>query len=306
MERLVAIVGPTATGKSELALHMARSFGGEIVGADSRQVYRFMNIGTSKPTSDQMASVPHHLIDVVNPDEDFNLATYCQSAPEVIKTIQQRERLPLLVGGSGLYVWSVIEGWKMPGVPPDPELRLKLENKARQEGSHVLYQELQGIDPVAASKIHPANIRRIIRALEIHRVMGKSPSSLGHKEAPSFPIIIIGLTMERDELYRRIDARVDNMIREGLVKEVEGLLEMGYSLALPSMSGIGYRQVGTFLQGRVGLPEAIDRIKYETHRLVRHQYAWFRLNDKRVHWLDANQPSASFNEAKNIMEGFLL
>jgi len=305
MKCLVAIVGPTAVGKSELALHLSQSFNGEIIGADSRQVYRYMDIGTNKPTLAQRTLTPHHLVDVVNPDEDFNLAIYCQLARGAIKTIQQRDKLPLLIGGSGLYVWSIIEGWRMPNVPANPELRCKLETKARQEGSHALYQELQKVDPLAASKVHPANSRRIIRSLEIYQLIGELPSRLWCKEAPSFPILIIGLSLERGELYRRIDSRVDKMIKEGLVEEVEGLLRMGYSSVLPSMSGIGYKQIGEFLQGKMSLPAAAERIKYETHRLVRHQYAWFRLNDKRIHWLDPSRCPFIPSEGKNLIEEFL-
>jgi tRNA dimethylallyltransferase len=229
------------------------------------------------------------------------LAVYCQLATEAIKAVQQKGKLPLLVGGTGLYVWSLVEGWRIPQVPPNRELRCRLETKAKQEGSYVLYQELQRIDPVAATKIHPNNIRRIIRALEIYRVTGQLPSQLWRREEPSFPILIIGLTMERNELYHRIDRRVDKMIEGGFIEEVKGLLQKGYSLSLPSMSGIGYKQIGNFFQGNMTLPMAIEKIKYETHRLVRHQYTWFRSSDARIYWLDASNAEA---ELKNLIESF--
>jgi tRNA dimethylallyltransferase len=302
---LVAIIGPTAVGKSELALHLAQEFGAEIVSADSRQVYRYMDIGTNKPTLTERASIPHHIIDVVNPDEDFNLAIYYQLAREAIKTIQSKGKLPLLVGGSGLYVWSLVEGWKIPRVTPNSQLRQDLEARAKQEGSQVLYEELRQIDSLAAAKILPNNLRRIIRALEIYKMTGQPPSQLWHKKAPSFPILIIGLTVERSELYSRIDSRVDKMVQKGLVKEVEELSKMGYSFSLPSMSGIGYKQIGDFLQGELSLPMATDKIKYETHRLARHQYAWFRLNDKRIHWFNAGRFSVILSEGKNLIESFL-
>jgi len=289
MNCLVAIVGPTAVGKSELALGLARTVPSEIVNADSRQVYRYMDIGTNKPTPAQRTSVPHHLIDVVNPDENFNLAMYCQLATEAIEAIQEKGRLPLLVGGSGLYIWSLVEGWRIPQVPPDAGLRRRLEARARQEGNDALFSQLERIDPVAASKIHPSNTRRIIRALEIYQATGRPCSQLWDKEAPSFPVLIIGLTLERNELYRRIGRRVDNMIEAGLVGEVKSLLNKGYSLNLSSMSGIGYKQMGQFVQGQLELPVAIEQMKNETHRLVRHQYAWFRLSDKRIHWFDASE-----------------
>jgi len=289
MKCLVAIVGPTAVGKSELALHLARTVPSEVVNADSRQVYRYMDIGTSKPTSSQRASVPHHLIDVVNPDDDFNLAMYRQLATEAIEAIQEKGKLPLLVGGSGLYIWSLVEGWGIPQVPPNAELRSKLEARARQEGNYALFAELNRIDSLAATKIHPSNTRRVIRALEIYEMTGQAPSQLWHKEAPSFPVLIIGLTLERSELYRRIGRRVDNMITTGLVSEVMSLLKKGYSLNLPSMSGIGYKQIGQFVQGQLDLAVAIEQTKYETHRLLRHQYAWFHLSDERIHWFDASE-----------------
>jgi len=307
---VIAIVGPTAVGKSELALHLAQYFPLEIISADSRQVYRYMDIGTSKPSLAERASVPHHVIDVVEPDEDFSLAMYHQLAGEALKAIQQRGKLPLLVGGSGLYVWSLVEGWKIPEVPPDQKLRRQLESRAEQEDSQSLYQELQDIDPVAATKINPSNVRRIIRALEIYYATGQTPSQLQHKEAPAFSVLIIGLTQERSELYRKIDGRVDKMIQRGLVEEVEQLLKRGYSSSLPSMSGIGYKQIGQFLRGEMTLPEAIDKIKYETHRLARHQYAWFRLSDSKIHWFDVSEIErkasiVALNKVKGLIEGFI-
>ena len=314
MKPLIAIVGPTAVGKSELALHLAQRFPAEIIGADSRQVYRYMDIGTNKPSPAERAAVPHHVIDVVEPDQGFSLAMYHKLAMEALGDIRQRGKLPLLVGGSGLYVWSLIEGWKIPHVPPDQKLRRQLEARAEQEGSHRLYQELQDIDPVAAAKINPGNARRIIRALEIYHTTGQPPSQLQRKEAPDFPVLLIGLTQERSELCRRIDLRVDRMIQSGLVEEVEQLLEKGYSPFLPSMSGIGYKQIVQFLRGEMTLPEAIDKIKYETHRLARHQYAWFRLGDDRIQWFDVSgtggKASSDFigvplSKVKGLIEGFI-
>ena len=307
---MIAIVGPTAVGKSELALHLAQYFPIEIISADSRQVYRYMDIGTNKPSLAERAAVPHHVIDVIEPDEDFSLAMYHQLATEALKAIKQKGKLPLLVGGSGLYVWSLVEGWKIPQVPPDRKRRSQLEARAEQEGSQNLYQELQDIDPIAASKINPSNTRRIIRALEIYHATGQRPSQLQRKEAPDFPILLIGLTRERSELYTRIDWRVDKMIQMGLVEEVEKLLKKGYSLSLPSMSGIGYKQICQFLQGEMTLPQAIDKIKYETHRLARHQYAWFRLGDSRIHWFDSSGAEAeaniaTLNKVKSLIEGFI-
>jgi len=283
---LVAIIGPTATGKSHLALHIARDLDAEIVSADSRQLYRYLDIGTAKPTPKELSIVPHHLIGIIDPDEDFSLAQYQQLAGEAIEGIQQRGRLPLLVGGSGLYIWAVLEGWQIPRVPPDTEFRRRLERRAAEGDSEWLYQELVKADPVAAQKIDPRNVRRVIRALEVSRRADVPVSKLPGKGSPPYDSLIIGLTADREELYRRTDARVDDMIDRGLVDEVKRLVEMGYGFDLPSMSGIGYRQIGMYLRGELELAQVIERIKVETHRLVRHQYNWFRLKDERIHWFD--------------------
>ncbi len=307
---VIAIVGPTAVGKSELALHLAQHFPLEIISADSRQVYRCMDIGTNKPSLAERASVPHHIIDVVDPDEEFTLAMYHRLAFEALKAIQQKGKLPLLVGGTGLYVWSLLEGWTIPQVPPDREMRRQLETRAQQEDSQSLYRELQNVDPVAAARMDPRNIRRVVRALEIHYATGQPPSQLQRKEVPDFRFLVIGLTQERSQLYRRIDERADEMLQRGFVEEVHKLLEKGYSPFLPSMSGIGYGQIAQFLRGEMTLPEAVDKIKHETHRLARHQYAWFRLSDNRIRWfgMTGRKPrasSAAMDEIKAMIEGFI-
>jgi tRNA dimethylallyltransferase len=289
MNRLVAVVGPTGVGKSRLALYLARALDGEIVSADSRQLYRYMDIGTAKPTPDELSLVPHHLIDIVNPDQDFSLAQYQQLAYKAIEDISQRNRLALLVGGSGLYVWSVLDGWQIPAVAPDLKLRRRLEAKAAGGGEKELYQELARLDPVAAQKIDPRNVRRIIRALEVHRRAEAPISRIQGKKSPSFNTVVIGLTADRAELYRRIDRRVDEMIERGLVDEVKGLLERGYDASLPAMSGIGYKQIVLFLKGKLTLADAVQQIKFESHRMVRHQYSWFRPKDDRIRWFDIDK-----------------
>ena len=286
MNRLVAIVGPTGIGKSQLALRLAQTFAGEIVSADSRQVYRHMDVGTAKPSREELSLVPHHLINILNPDEDFSLAQYQELAYRTIGDIHQRNKLPILVGGSGMYVWSVLEGWGIPRVPPDLEFRHSLEEKAAKVGKDELYQELEEIDPAAVQRIDRRNVRRTIRALEVHRGTETPFSQLQYKEAPPFNTLIIGLTADRAELYRRIDLRVDEMIKQGLVAEVEKLMNMGYDFNMPAMSGIGYKQIGMFLNGELTLAAAIQQIKFETHRFVRHQYNWFRLKDNRIKWFD--------------------
>jgi len=286
MNRLVAVIGPTGVGKSRLALRLAQALGGEIVSADSRQVYRYMDIGTAKPTPREQASVPHHLIDIANPDEDFSLAQYQQLAFKAIADINKRRRLALLVGGSGLYVWSVLEGWKIPAVAPDPEFRHHLEVKATRGEEEELHQELARLDPAAAQKIDPRNVRRTIRALEVHRNAQSPISQIQGKKAPPFQAVIIGLTADRPELYRRIDLRVDEMIKRGLADETRQLLDRGYDASLPAMSGIGYKQITMYLSGELTLADAAQQTKFETHRLARHQYSWFRLKDVRIGWFD--------------------
>lgn len=286
MNYLVAIVGPTGIGKSRLALHLARVLNGEIVSADSRQVYRYMDIGTAKPSPKDLSLVPHHLINIVSPDESFSLAQYQQLAYQAIDDIQQRHKLPLLVGGSGLYIWSVLEGWRIPRVPPDLEFRHRLEERAAEAGPEALYQELVKVAPVAASKVDRQNLRRVIRALEVHRATKSPFPQPPNKEAPPFTILIVGLTTDRKELYSRIDLRIDEMIRQGLVEEVKRLADMGYGLNLPAISGIGYRQIGLYLKGELTLASTIQQIKSETHRFVRRQYNWFRLKDDRIKWFD--------------------
>jgi tRNA dimethylallyltransferase len=285
MKPLIVIVGPTGIGKSKTAFNLAQGFNGEIVSADSRQVYRYMDIGTAKPSHQELALIPHHLIDSVDPDENFSLAKYHNLTYRAVKDIQQRNKMALLVGGSGLYVWSVVEGWQIPRVPPDPEYRQKLEDKAEIAGGDKLYEELLELDPVIAKNIDKRNVRRIIRALEVHR-KGSPSFRFQRKKAPRFKTLVIGLTADRETLYHRIDARVDEMVKRGLVKEVETLLAKGYSFELPSMSGIGYDQIGKFLKNELSLDSAIQQIKYETHRFVRHQYNWFRLKDDRIRWFD--------------------
>jgi tRNA dimethylallyltransferase len=286
MKYLLAIAGPTAVGKSRLALHLAEVLEGEIVNADSRQVYRYMDIGTAKPSWEEQTLVPHYLIDVVNPDEDFSLAQYQQLAYRAVEDIQQRNKLSILVGGSGLYLWSVVDGWRIPRVAPDPGFRHNLEEKVAKVGGEGLYCELAQVDPVAAQRIDPRNVRRMIRALEVYREAKIPLSQLQLKTKPPFNTLIIGLTADRAELYNMIDFRVDEMIRRGLVDEVKGLLDRGYSFTLPAMSGIGYKQIGMYLRGELTLAAAVEKIKFETHRVARHQYSWFRLKDDRINWFN--------------------
>ncbi len=299
MKKIIAIVGPTGIGKTRLAIQLAQKFNGEIINADSRQIYRFMDIGTAKPTKEEQTLIPHHLIDIINPDDDFSLATYQQLAYKTISDVQSRGKLPFLVGGTGQYVWAVLEGWLVPKVPPDIEFRHNLEQKAESNADE-LYQELNRLDPIAAEKIDPRNVRRVIRALEVSRQKPFSQSK--GKVPPPFESSIIGLTMERKELYRQVDARTDEMIKRGFMEEVKRLLEMGYNPTLPSMSSIGYREIGQYLQGKITIEEAVYKIKTGTHRFIRHQYAWFRLKDERIRWFEMG--NIGEEEAEKVLGTF--
>jgi tRNA dimethylallyltransferase len=287
----VVIVGPTATGKSDLAVGLAERFGGEIVNADSRQVYRCLDIGTAKPSPEVRQRIPHHLFDIVRPDEEFSVALYTRLARQAVEDIARRGRLPILVGGTGHYVWALLEGYEVPPVPPDPELRRRLRERVEQEGPEALYAELKALDPEAAARIDPRNLRRVIRALEVITKTGRKFSELGRKNPPPWDPLIIGLTLDRPKLYGRIDRRVEEMVAVGWLDEVRRLLEKGYSPDLPALTGHGYRWLIKHLKGEISLEEAVACTKSEIRNYARHQYAWFRLNDPRITWLEADDPN---------------
>ena len=279
---LLVLVGLTAVGKTALSLRLAQQYGGEIISADSRLFYRGMNIGTAKPTAVEQAQVPHHLIDLCAPDETVTLGTYQQVAYGVIERVAGNGRLPLLVGGTGQYVQAVVEGWGIPRVAPQPELRQALETLGGEE----LARWLTALDSEAAAKIDPRNVRRVVRALEVTLVAGRPISDIQRKNPPPYDICMIGLHRERESLYRRIDARVDQMMADGLLEEVVGLRTQGYDEPLAAMSGLGYRQLLAHLRGELTLAEAVERIKFETHRFARQQATWFRLDDPQIAWFD--------------------
>jgi tRNA dimethylallyltransferase len=290
---VLGIIGPTAVGKTALALDVAERVPLEIVSADSRAVYRWMDIGTAKPTLDERRRVPHHLIDVVDPDERYSLALYQEQALQAIQRIASRGRLPVLVGGAGLYVSAVCDGLAMPDVPPDVDFRQALEERARAEGWQALLPELERVDPDTARRIEPRNVRRVIRALEVFHATGRPFSAWQTPlERPPVESLLIGLDLDRQALYARIDRRIDAWIADGFVDEVRGLLARGYALELPSMSGLGYREIAQFVGGELSLTDAVAQLKNATHQYAKRQMTWFRRRP-RIQWLDAASASAA-------------
>jgi tRNA dimethylallyltransferase len=291
---LIVIIGPTAIGKTGLALDIARAVDGEIIGADSRQVYQHMAIGTAQPTTEQRALIPHHLIDFIAPDENLTLADYQQKVYACVDDIHARGKIPLLVGGTGQYVTAVIEGWTIPEVPPNEAFRAQLESFVQKntQAASLLYNHLEAIDADAAQKIHPNNTRRVIRALEVYEETGIKISELQRKNPPPYAILELGLSMERQTLYDRADLRVDQMMAEGFLQEVETLLALGYDRNLPSMSGLGYQQLAAHLLDGLPLDEAIHSTKIATHDFIRRQLTWFRKHDNGILWHNVEQTSA--------------
>jgi tRNA dimethylallyltransferase len=299
---VVAIVGPTAVGKTALALTLAAMFPAEVVSADSRQFYRFMDIGTAKPTPAERAQMPHHLIDIANPDETVGLAQFLRLARAAVGDIAARGRLPLVVGGTGQYVYALLEGWQTPEVPPDPDLRAELETQAATDPA-ALWARLIALDPEAATFIDPRNLRRVIRALEVCLKTGQPFSAQRRRIPPPYRVLHIGLTMDRATLYTRADARVDAMMAAGLPAEVEALRERGYDWHLPALSSLGYSQFRPYFAGESTLEDISERIKLDTHAFIRRQYAWFRSRAADIHWLDADQDPAA--QARALVEAFL-
>lgn len=273
-------------GKTELSLRLAAELGGEVISADSRQVYRGMDIGTAKPTLAERHLVPHYLIDIREPNETISLGEYQQLAGQTIAGIQQRRRLPLLVGGTGQYVRAVVEGWQAPEVPPQPALRAELEAQAVTEGKEAVFARLAALDPISAEHIDPRNLRRVIRALEVTLTLGLPFSQAQAKTPPPYRILQIGLTRPRPALYARADARIETMFAAGFEQEVERLLAAGYRADLPSFSSLGYREVVGYLAGEHNREEAKTLLRRHTRQFIRRQYNWFSLSDPAIAWFD--------------------
>ncbi len=306
---IVVIIGPTAVGKSQIAVQLARALRTEVLTADSRQVYCGMDIGMDKPTLDERRGVPHQLIDLVNPDEPFNVGTFRRLAIAEIDRLYGEGKVPLVVGGTGLYVRALLRGlWEGPGA--DWAFRGHLEEQARLKGREYLHQELGRLDPELAGRLHPHDQVKIIRALEVHHLVGQPLSAVqrqhGFSEQPFVPMVI-GLTRERQALYRRVEARVDAQLAKGLVNETQGLMALGYGRHLGSMKGLGYRQIAGYLAGEYGYDEAVRRLKRDTRHFAKRQLTWFR-KEPGIVWVTlAEQESVEASAARlqDLVQHFL-
>lgn len=297
--RLVAIIGPTATGKSALALGLAAQFGGEIVNADSRQVYRCMDIGTAKPSLEDRARIPHHLYDIAAPTGSFSLALFLRHARAALDDCWSRDRLPILTGGTGQYVWALLEGWSVPEVPPDDTLRAELSALAAYHGEDALHARLAEVDPVAATSIDSRNVRRVIRALEVIHATGRPFSEVRTRTPPPWHTLILGLDAPPSVLDERIEQRVDAMLAAGFVNEVRHLLDAGVPRSASAMASIGYQQFASHLAGELTFDEARAETIRATRRLARRQRQWFRRFDPRITWLDSSE------DARALVAAFL-
>ena len=286
---LILIVGPTAVGKTDLAIQLAEQLNGEIISADSRLFYRGMDIGTAKPSAEEMVRVPHHLIDIVSPDETLSLAVFQQKARELISAIHTRRNLPFLVGGTGQYIRAVTEGWTPPEVVPDEKMRNALEKMKEERGLEWLHDKLRSLDPESAEKIDARNYRRTIRALEVIFTTGRKFSEQRGQGDSPYHLITIGLIRPREELYQRVDERIDLMFAHGFIDEVKGLLDQGYSPTLPSMSAIGYRECVRVIKGELSTEQAKAEMKRITRVFVRRQANWFKESDPQIKWFHPNK-----------------
>lgn len=299
---LVVILGPTAVGKSRVAVHLAQALGTEILTADSRQVYRGMDIGTEKPDAVDRSAVPHRLIDLVDPDQPFNVGIYRRAALEEISRVRQAGHLPLVVGGTGLYIRALTRGlWDGPSA--DWNVRTQLMEEAQRDGSSRLHARLAAVDPDLAERLHPHDTVKIIRGLEVYQLIGKPLSGMhqshGFQDTPFFPLLI-GLHRDRQALYQRINARIDSEIARGLVEETERLLGQGYGRHLPSMKGLGYRQISGYLTAEYDFDEAIQRLKRDTRHFAKRQMTWFR-KEPNIEWISLDEGISSEKIAEDIL-----
>lgn len=300
---LVVILGPTAVGKTATAISLAQHFDGEIISADSRQIYLGMDIGTAKPNVDEQAAIPHHLINITPPDVPVNVTQFQQMAYGVVDELLKRDKLPLLVGGTGQYISAILEGWQIPEILPHHELRTELEQFATEHGWEELLERLRQLDPVTAATIDGKNLRRVIRALEVCIVSGRPFSELRQKNPPPYRVLEIGLTLDRQMLYDRADQRIDKMIEHGLLDEIRTLIKAGYTWNLPAMTSLGYLEMGNYLQGLLNFDEAVKQFKHATHHFIRRQYTWFRKYNPKSHWFESL--SSTLPSLQHLIENWL-
>ncbi|MDP7619896.1 MAG: tRNA (adenosine(37)-N6)-dimethylallyltransferase MiaA [Dehalococcoidia bacterium] len=300
-QRVIAVVGPTAVGKTGLSVALAQAIGGEVLNVDSRQVYRGMDIGTGKPSGAVRRLVPHHLFNLVDPDEDFSLAYYLDEARASVNQVHGLDHPTILVGGTGQYLWALIEGWAVPQVPPDRELRALLAEEAERDGAPALHGKLESFDPSAAASIDQNNVRRVVRALEVIEATGRPFSEQRTAEPPKWDVTIIGLTVDQPRLDLKIRNRVETQMEEGWPGEVQGLLDRGYRVDLPSFGSLGYRDVAAHVSGDLTSEEVIERVYTSTRRFARRQYAWFGLDDTRINWLEVTESTDVLTSALTVI-----
>jgi len=292
INKVLIILGPTAVGKSKLAIELAKRLDGEIISADSMQVYFGMDIGTAKPSNEELEEVPHHLINIIPPDKNWSVSDFVSNARNIIEDIIKKGKLPIVVGGTGLYLNALIEGYAFPMIEANKDVRERLEGEAKAYGSLHLYEKLKKVDPDSAEKIHYNDLKRMIRALEVYELTGKPISKMQSKDEESLPyeLVIVGLDMDRKKLYEKIEERVDQMLKSGLVAEVQGLIKEGYDRKLTSMQAIGYKEVAEHLHGKYTLDELINILKQNTRNFAKRQMTWFR-RFKNVNWFDVEKMS---------------
>jgi tRNA dimethylallyltransferase len=284
---LVAVVGATATGKSDAAVALAEALDGEVVSADAYQVYRGLDIGTAKAGPELRGRVPHHLLDIVDPDDQLTLARFLDAAHAALEDVWGRGRLPVLAGGSGQYIWALLEGWNVPRVPPNEALRAELEALAAREGNAALVARLAAVDPEAAARLDPENPRRLVRAIEVVVREGRPLAACQTRSPIDADVLILGLRLPREALYERLDARTDAMYAAGFLDEVRMLRNEGYGETAAVRGGVGYKEASQYLDGEFDLEEAVRRHKNANHRLVRRQNTWFKETDPRIRWVEA-------------------
>lgn len=300
--KIIVLVGPTAVGKTYISVELAKKFNTEILSADSMQIYKEMDIGTAKVTEDEKKNVIHHMIDIINPDETFSVSDFKSTAENIIDNILDKNKIPIIVGGSGLYVNSLIYDLDFGKAKSDNKIREYYTSLYNENGEDFLYEMLKKIDPESSEKIHKNNVKRVIRALEVHEITGKKFSELNtdiRKYSEKYDCILIGLNMDRKILYDRINIRVDKMILEGLIEEVNTLINKGYDKNLVSMQGIGYKEIIDYIEAKTNLDEAVNILKRNTRRFAKRQFTWF-LRDSNVKWFDISTPNEIDLVVENI------